>query len=120
MELAQDRFDPLTRLDRRVLAEVQRGDVLHARLSTEAPLEARSAGLERFADRRVVVPERREVHDRMAKVGADLNPGDRDHLESGIAQALELVGDHLADDLIDAQRARELARCSPDHVSPHP
>src|SRR4051812_7262018 len=109
-ERTKDVLHALPLLDRRIQMEVQGGEVLHPPLPPEDAPEARCRRPQRRFHLVVRSTERGIVDPRLAKIGRDVDAGDRHEREPRVVHALELVGQRFAHDLVDARRPRILPR----------
>ena len=102
---AQDLLDPAPGDHGRVGGELEQGGALHPGLPAHGPLQLGPAVGQGLGG---VVGERAQVDGGMAQIRGGVHRGDRDQAQPlvGIGQPLELLGQHLAEDLVDPQRPR--------------
>ena len=102
---AQDLLDPAAGHHRRIDVEGQLRRALHPDLAPERPLQLHPALAQRLG---CIVGQRAQVHGGLAQVGGGVHRGDGDQAEAlvGVGQPLELLGQHLAEHLVDPQRPR--------------
>ena len=102
---AQGLLHPAARHHGRVDGELQQGGALHPGLAAHRALQLGPALGQGIGG---VLGERAQVDRGVAQVGGGVHRGDGDQAQPlvGVGQPLELLGQHLAEDLVDPQRPR--------------
>src|SRR5688572_11187583 len=108
--LAEELLDAGALLDRLVDDEAELGGAAQAGLTADGRLQADAVVLERLLGLVLGLAERGELHPGAAEVAVDVDERDRHQLEALVLDLLELLGEDLAAELVDAQHPREALR----------
>jgi hypothetical protein len=102
-EIANDRFNLLPVQNGRIRRKRQQGRALQSNLATNRALQGHTILCERFSDHGLVAltSQGREPHGSPTKIRIHGDPGDGDHVQTVVANALKLFGDDLSKRLID-------------------